>query len=37
MIQIGDVNIFVHRGVISVLHFHIKCDFPNVKNTHGGT
>ena len=29
--QIRDINIFVHRGVISVLHFQVKSGFSSEK------
>lgn len=27
----GDINTFVHRGIISVLHFRIQNSFPSEK------
>ena len=36
LIQTGDTNIFVFRGVISVAHFQIKSSFSGWKNTCAG-
>ena len=36
IIQTGDINIFVHNSVISVLQFQIKTSFSSEKNTGDG-